>query len=66
MDNMPSSKRFKSVFGFTLLFLFCLSFFYPASVLAAPVANAGDDQEVVSGETVDLDASGSTGDSLTY
>lgn len=66
MDNVTSSKMVKSVLGSILLFLLCVSFFCPTSVLAAPVANAGDDQEVVSGQTVNLDATGSTGDNLDY
>jgi hypothetical protein len=36
------------------------------SVDSGPVADAGDDQTVDEGTTVGLDASGSTGDSLTY
>lgn len=66
MDNVTSIKMPKSVSGSILLFLLCVSFFCPASVWAAPVANAGDDQEVVSGETVNLDATGSTGNIILY
>ncbi len=65
MANVTSSKMVKNVFGFTLLFILCLSIFCPASVLAA-VANAGDDQEVISGQTVVLDATGSPGEIIRY
>jgi K319-like protein len=66
MYNLTSVPTVKGVFGSILLFSLLALFFYPGYGFAAPVADAGNDQEVVSDQTVDLDATGSTGNIISY
>ena len=66
MCNLASVTRVKSLYGSILLFSILAFLFFPSSVFGAPVADAGDDQEVVSGMTVFLDATGSSGDIMSY
>jgi len=50
----------KNVHRFALSLILAALFLWPSIICAQPVADAGDDQEVVSGQTVTLDGSGST------
>lgn len=66
MDNVTLRRFFPGLFGTTLLILCGLILVGPGPLLAMPVADAGDDQEVLSGQTVHLDGTGSTGDIVSY
>jgi K319L-like, PKD domain len=66
MCNLTSITGVKGIYGSILIFFLVAFSFYPDYVLGAPVADAGDDQEVVSDQTVNLDATGSSGNIIAY
>jgi len=66
MCNLTSAPNVKSVYVSILLFTLLALFSFPGYVSAAPVADAGNDQEVVSDQTVVLDATGSSGNIIAY